>query len=250
MNKITRNKNRDFTIISNVFLRDKELSIKAKGFLAVIMGLPDDWEFTINGICRTLKEGKTAIYNVINELKDRGYCQVNICRDEKGVILGNDYKFYEEPQIENQHSDEPHTENPNADNQPQLSTNYNNNEEKEERTLEGAYDWRKNYDCYLQIVNDAKLTLINDNDFFEKMQKYYPNANYDLTIERMVEMYWGTQAGWNNKKKSRSKSIDMIATLKNNFGRNIVYKAKGQSRLGFRTERSDDDLIINGVKYQ
>lgn len=123
MNKVSRVKNENFTIISNVFLKDKNLSLKAKGFLAIVMGLPNDWEFSINGVCSILKEGKTAIYNVIDELKDWGYCTVVTCRDEKGRIAGNDYTFYETPQIGTQHIDNPRMENPNMDNQPQLNTN-------------------------------------------------------------------------------------------------------------------------------
>lgn len=123
MNKVSRVKNENFTIISNVFLKDKNLSLKAKGFLAIVMGLPNDWEFSINGVCSILKEGKTAIYNVIDELKDWGYCTVVTCRDEKGRIAGNDYTFYETPQMGTQHIDNPRMENPNMDNQPQLNTN-------------------------------------------------------------------------------------------------------------------------------
>ena len=123
MNKVSRVKNENFTIISNVFLKDKNLSLKAKGFLAIVMGLPNDWEFSINGVCSILKEGKTAIYNVIDELKDWGYCTVVTCRDEKGRIAGNDYTFYETPQMGTQHIDNPLMENPNMDNQPQLNTN-------------------------------------------------------------------------------------------------------------------------------
>lgn len=122
MNKVLRVKNENFTIISNVFLKDKNLSIKAKGFLSVVMGLPRDWEFSINGVCSILKEGKTAIYNVIDELKDNGYCSVVVCRNDKGRIVGNDYTFYEYPQV-----DKPRSENPNMDSQPQLNTNNINN---------------------------------------------------------------------------------------------------------------------------
>ena len=121
MNKVSRIKNKNFTTISNVFLRDKNLSIKSKGFLAVVMGLPDDWEFSINGICSILKEGKTAIYNTIDELKQLGYCKVVTNRDIQGRIIGNDYMFFEEPQQDKQYLDEPYTENPNMDNQPQLN---------------------------------------------------------------------------------------------------------------------------------
>lgn len=138
MNKITRKKNSDYTVVSNVFLRDKNLSIKAKGFLAVVMGLPDNWEFTINGICSILKEGKTAVYNAINELKDAGYCKAKRIQNGKGIIQGYDYSFFEMPQCEEQDSDNPHAEKPHMDNQSQLSKEeikYETNKEERDKSL-------------------------------------------------------------------------------------------------------------------
>ena len=113
MNKVTRIKNANYTTISNVFLRDKELSLKAKGLLATILSLPENWDFSIKGICATIKEGTTAVYSAIDELKERGYCNVVTNRNEKGMIVGNDYTFYEDPSMENL----------NVGNQTQINTN-------------------------------------------------------------------------------------------------------------------------------
>lgn len=125
MNKIKRIKNKDFTTISNVFLRDKNLSLKAKGFLSLIMGLPEDWEFSIRGICQIIKEGTTCVYSIISELKEQGYCIVQVVRDKSGKIVGNDYSFIENPQIDNPHVEKPNMDNPNQENQLQLNTNNN-----------------------------------------------------------------------------------------------------------------------------
>ena len=122
MNKVARRKTSKYTTISNVFLRDKNLSLKAKGFLTVVMALPDDWDFSIKGICSILKEGKSAIYGVVQELKENRYCKTTPSRDEKGLILGLDYMFYEEPYEEEPQQDNPHTENRDMDNMPQLNT--------------------------------------------------------------------------------------------------------------------------------
>ena len=127
MNKVSRRKTSKYTTISNVFLRDKNLSLKAKGFLTVIMALPDDWDFSIKGICSILKEGKSAIYGVVQELKENHYCKTTPSRDEKGLILGLDYMFYEEPYEEEPNKEEPqqdypHTENRDMDNMPQINT--------------------------------------------------------------------------------------------------------------------------------
>lgn len=124
MNKVKRIKNENYTTISNVFLRDGNLSLKAKGLLAMVLALPDDWDFSINGICALLKEGKTAVYSTIDELKEYGYCSVEVVRNERGVIIGNDYTFIEQPHIDYPHTENPHAENPNMDNQPQQNIEY------------------------------------------------------------------------------------------------------------------------------
>lgn len=121
MNRVKVKKNKNYTTISNVFLRDVNLSLKAKGLLATILSLPETWDFSIKGICSVVKEGTTAIYSAIDELKEHGYCGVETNRNEKGMIIGNDYTFYEEPYNVN-----PHVEKPNVDNQAQINTNINN----------------------------------------------------------------------------------------------------------------------------
>lgn len=116
MNRITRVKNKDYTTISNLFMRDKNLSLKAKGLLATILSLPEDWDFSISGICSIVKEGKTAVYSAIDELKEYKYCTVEVSRDENGRIAGNDYTFIENP----------YAENLNTDNQLQLNKDLTN----------------------------------------------------------------------------------------------------------------------------
>ena len=127
MNKVTRKKTSKYTTISNGFLRDNNLSLKAKGFLTVVMALPDNWDFSIKGICSVLKEGKTSVYSAVQELKENRYCKTTPSRDEKGLIIGLDYVFYEEPYEEEPNKEEPqqdnpHTENRDMDNMPQLNT--------------------------------------------------------------------------------------------------------------------------------
>lgn len=118
MNKVTRIKNSNYTTISNVFLRDNKLSLKAKGLLTIILSLPETWDFSIKGICATIKEGTTAVYSAIDELKECGYCKVVTNRNEKGMIIGTDYTFYENPNMENLNMD-----NQRVDNQSQINTN-------------------------------------------------------------------------------------------------------------------------------
>lgn len=134
MNKITRKKNTNYTCMSNVFLRDNKLSLKAKGLLATIMSLPDNWDFSIKGIVKLLPEGRTAVYSAIDELKKAGYCTMVICR-ENNKITGNDYTFYEEPIAgeteQNLHSENMNVEKMNIENETQINNKYNKEVKKE-----------------------------------------------------------------------------------------------------------------------
>lgn len=121
MNIITRKRNSNYTTISNVFLRDIRLSCKAKGILAVIMGLPDDWDFSIRGILSITKEGRDAVYSAIKELKDHGYCEVSEQKDNNGKFKGYSYCFSDEALLQ-PHPEKPYTEKPYPENPTQLNT--------------------------------------------------------------------------------------------------------------------------------
>lgn len=78
MSVIRVHKSKNFTVMSNVHLRDKNLSLKSKGLLSMMLSLPDDWEYSIAGLCKICKENETAIKSSINELKYFGLSLIHI----------------------------------------------------------------------------------------------------------------------------------------------------------------------------
>ena len=54
-------KNKDYTIMSKYHLRDKNLSYKAKGLLSFMLSLPEDWDYSLNGLVSLSKEGIKAV---------------------------------------------------------------------------------------------------------------------------------------------------------------------------------------------
>ena len=68
-NKLTR----DFTIVANYILEDKNLSISAKGFVSWICSRPDDWNFSLSGMASNLNISKPTVLKLINELCSLGY---------------------------------------------------------------------------------------------------------------------------------------------------------------------------------
>ncbi len=69
-------KNTDFTIMSNHHLRNMKLSLKAVGFMSKLLGLPDDWCYSITGLVKICKEGETAVRSALHELIDEKYVYV------------------------------------------------------------------------------------------------------------------------------------------------------------------------------
>ena len=74
----------NFTIVSNEWLKDKNLSLKAKGLLCVLQGLPDEWDFSVSGLVAILKESTDCVKSTIRECRGAGYLTWQKIRSEKG----------------------------------------------------------------------------------------------------------------------------------------------------------------------
>lgn len=66
-------KRKGYTIMSNYHLRDKNLSLKAKGLLSIMLSLPDEWHYNVRGLAAICKEGVTSISSTLKELEQCGY---------------------------------------------------------------------------------------------------------------------------------------------------------------------------------
>ena len=115
-------RNKGYTVMSNHHLRNKELSLKAKGLLSQMLSLPEDWDYTLAGLSYINREKIDAIREAIKELEKAGYIKRSRERDEKGRLRGADYVIYEQPQPDEEQeatppiSDLPTLENPTLDN--------------------------------------------------------------------------------------------------------------------------------------
>lgn len=80
-------KTKNFTVMNNKHLFQKDLSLKAKGLMSVFLALPDDWDYSISGLCKIGKEGKDAINATISELKKHGYIEIERKNAERGRFV-------------------------------------------------------------------------------------------------------------------------------------------------------------------
>ena len=122
-------RNSGYTVMSNHHLRNKELTLKAKGLLSQMLSLPEDWDYTLAGLSYINRESIDAIRTAVWELEKAGYITRRQGRDEKGKMTAIEYTIYEQPQppeldcpvLENPTADNPTTENPTSENPMQLN---------------------------------------------------------------------------------------------------------------------------------
>lgn len=90
-------KTKDYTTMSNYHFREKDMSLKAKGLLSMILSLPEDWDYTLEGLSLLCKDGVDSVRTALRELKEFGYVETARVRDEKGHLRDAEYVVYERP---------------------------------------------------------------------------------------------------------------------------------------------------------
>ena len=125
-------KTRDYTVMANHHLRNKALSLKAKGLLSLMLSLPDDWDYTLKGLARICRDGVDSIAAAVNELEEAGYIVRKRVRDDKGRVRDMEYTILEHPKEDIPPKqdfpvqDNPVQEKPEQEKCPQLSTKESN----------------------------------------------------------------------------------------------------------------------------
>ena len=116
-------RNKGYTVMSNHHLRNKDLSLKAKGLLSQMLSLPENWDYTLKGLSLINRESIDAIRTAVWELEKAGYITRQQNRDGKGKMADMIYTIYEQPQPRPEQPDEaapglenPVLENPTSDN--------------------------------------------------------------------------------------------------------------------------------------
>ena len=146
-------KNKGYTVMSNHHLRNKELSLKAKGLLSQMLSLPEDWDYTLAGLSLINREKIDAIREAVRELENAGYIQRSRERDEKGRLRGTTYVIYEQPPK----LDLPALEKPTLDN-PTLEKPMLEKPTLEKPTLENPTQLNKDISSKEQSITDLSST--------------------------------------------------------------------------------------------
>lgn len=173
MAKFKVKKTKDYIIMSNYHLKEKNMSLKAKGLLSVMLSLPDNWDYSIAGLVAISQENETAIKSALSELKQFGYLEVIKLMPNESETGRIDYIYnvYEKPkqEVKKQEVENLPLEILDVENQGQLNTNnkYNN----------------------INIINTKKQNIdyINNNNIYDFLQKELGRTLLPTEIEKVKE---------------------------------------------------------------
>ena len=190
-------KTKDFTIMSNYHLRDKNLSLKAKGLLSQMLSLPEEWDYTLAGLACINKESKDAIRSAVNELEQAGYITRRQTTTEGGRFGCNEYLIRERPVLpsplpENPTTDSTPTAIPMSENPTQLNIN-SSKTEKEKTELSSTDSLPISQKRNRTEVTAAEMRsyqeIISQNISYDLLRQEYPHQQEQLEeiLEILVE---------------------------------------------------------------
>lgn len=240
------NRTKNYTVMSKYHLKEKEMSLKAKGLLSLMLSLPDDWDYSIDGLVTLSKDGKDSVMNALIELEKFKYLKRTKLTNEKGQFAGYDYDIYEKPYTENPQmekpcSENPNTENPNTENPPQLNTNklntyeLNTNElnkekckkEKPSDTPTATHTQKPDTSDISENSDSVNIRKRFLPPTLEEVQSYCRERKNDVDAQRFVDYY--TSNGWlvgKNKMKDWKAAVRTWERNNTNSGKsgNIAVK--------------------------
>jgi hypothetical protein len=184
-------KNANYTTMCNYHLRDRNLSLKAKGLLSLFLSLPDEWHYSTRGVAAICKEGVDSVNSTLRELEEYGYLTRSQKRLENGRMGEIEYVIYEMPDGAVPDADfpgtgSPYTENPDtAESCTENPREINKDRTSKERSSTEIINKRESKRPVRHRYGQYQNVLLSDEEM-EKMKNEFPN-DYQSRIERLSE---------------------------------------------------------------
>lgn len=110
--------------------------------------------------------------------------------------------------------------------------------------------WRTNFQIYKSELDIWFENIKTDFEYLKEQEKFNPNVDIILSIEKSIKVFWGTEAGWKNKKSSKTVNIDWKQTMAKNLDKNKVYKQKQNGNKQQQNEPEFDNSKFKIHEYK
>lgn len=219
------NKTKDYTVMSNIHLKEKDMSLKAKGLLSLMLSLPEDWDYSITGLVALCKENESAIKSTLGELKYFGYLIVTkkMPNETESGRIEYEYNVYEQPHLK-QALENLSVEYQQVENQGQLNTNnkdtkelntkYNKEKNKKENVITDIIDLYNEICVSLpkvKTISTARKTAIKSlvNKYtIEQMKSVFTKAETSDFLKGKNNRGWHANFDWLIKDSNFVKVLD------------------------------------------
>lgn len=261
--KIEKTKN--YTVMSNYHLRDKNLSLKAKGLLSFMLSLPEDWDYSINGLVSICKEEETAINSALKELKTNKYLKINkLYPDQtKTGKIEYEYVIYEEPFInKEQEVENQPLENQELDNQGQISTNEQNIEKQIDKIDKTIKDEKKDSIStkkrHILTKDLIKQKYLKKNDiglgkydnFFKKLLEKYDLDDVATILHYVIKSVKSRDFKDENGKKITNKFGYLKKSILENIDKFKNNEIEWDDELGWFKESEQEYTLYDDYEYE
>lgn len=212
MSIIRVNKSKNYTIMSNSHFKEKKMSLKAKGLLSLMLSLPDEWDYSINGLIQLNRDNESSVKSALNELKKFNYLVITkkMPNETNTGRIEYVYDIYEKPKQEGEKQDlenlpleilpleKQPLENPGQYN----NNNKNINNKKIKYNIYGTYKRIKlTEEEYNKLVKDfgkdfidRQITLLDE--YVETNNNKNKYSNFNLVLRKSIRENW-----FNSKKE-------------------------------------------------
>lgn len=247
MSVIRVEKTKNYTVMSNYHFKEKDMSLKAKGLLSLMLSLPDNWDYSIAGLVAICKENETAIKSALKELQQFGYVKVDKIMPDKTESgrIEYVYNIYEKPKQEGkkQGVENLPLENQHVENHTQLSTNkLNTNKLSTKDNIKKNSKKKSKIDIKIESIEKKCLEYDLTDEVIELLSRFFRNLleNHKMVTDDKVNAILTRLARVNTKTQINAIQLSLDNGYMNIDPDWLKMKSNPLNRL-------PQELILNGT---
>ena len=258
MAKFKVNKTRDYTIIPNIHLKERKMSLKSKGLLTLMLSLPDDWNYSLKGLVSLCSESESAVKSSLQELKEFGYLRIQKLAPKKGNgKFEYIYEIFESPlKKEERQRVNKKAENLQLENQPDENVTIENlkveNQPVENLQLENQPDILITKQSRTKELNTKEKNKKEKTDHTEKLFEYIESLKIDAEKKKIFKEWVGYKKSKGQYKDTKSLDVLIRRFIKYSVEelRNIVEKSIMNNYAGiFEPKEGANNGNSNNARY-
>ena len=238
MTVIRIQKTDNYSVISNEHLRNKDLSLKAKGLMTLMLSLPPQWDFSIGGLVAICKESHTSIRSAIKELEENRYLIRERKNNEKGYFV-YEYTLFEtqQPHVEKQHMDKKDADKQHTAKRRQINKDVVKKDKVNKDVIKK--DKTKEIESMLESVNNPDLIILYRD--YIKMRQEIGAPLTKLGLEKLID-----RCERLSKNNIRIQKVLLETALINNWKN--IYLPREEELKAITNETIDDLRSMFGLE--